>query len=381
MAQQKYILQGLDKSVAFLKEIIDLLKDADFTDIWFLSAYLKENAIYNLTSSIKKSGANIHFLVGVGNGVTSYQALKALLDLGVEVYTFDTARIGSIFHVKEILAYGDSCAKMVCGSANITPGGLANNIEAGVIVTLNLTDNQDRNFFDDAITAIQNLITMYPDHIKRQTINGVDDLLASGRIEDERVVSSTYKKRATSNHSITSVPFPLKAISLKAPKKATMRDKVRTVLHEENGIVSTAEFEQVWQSRPLKKSNIGITDNPNTNPKGEMGFGKGSWKENFDPKVYFRRSVFDALAWSVNELGDEVAEGLFSIHICGTDHGVYELTILHKRKGMEAENQNNYLTSIRWGNASSIIKNRNLIDRTLKLYKASDGIHFLIDIE
>ena len=157
MAQQKYILQGLDKSVAFLKEIIDLLKDADFTDIWFLSAYLKENAIYNLTSSIKKSGANIHFLVGVGNGVTSYQALKALLDLGVEVYTFDTARIGSIFHVKEILACGDSCAKMVCGSANITPGGLANNIEAGVIVTLNLTDNQDRNFFDDAITAIQNL--------------------------------------------------------------------------------------------------------------------------------------------------------------------------------------------------------------------------------
>ena len=41
----------------------------------------------------------------------------------------------------------DSCAKMVCGSANITPGGLANNIEAGVIVTLNLMDNQDRNFF------------------------------------------------------------------------------------------------------------------------------------------------------------------------------------------------------------------------------------------
>ena len=33
MAQQKYILQGLDKSVAFLKEIIDLLRDADFTDI------------------------------------------------------------------------------------------------------------------------------------------------------------------------------------------------------------------------------------------------------------------------------------------------------------------------------------------------------------
>lgn len=96
----------MDKSVTFLKEIIDLLKDADFTDIWCLSAYIKENAIYNLTSSIKKSGANIHFLVGVGNGVTSYQALKALLALGVEVYTFDTERIESIFHVKEILACG-----------------------------------------------------------------------------------------------------------------------------------------------------------------------------------------------------------------------------------------------------------------------------------
>ena len=58
MAQQKYILQGFDKNIGFLKEIIELLKDTDFTDIWFLSAYLKENAIYNLTSSIKKSGAN-----------------------------------------------------------------------------------------------------------------------------------------------------------------------------------------------------------------------------------------------------------------------------------------------------------------------------------
>lgn len=362
MAQQKYILQGLDENIGFLKEIIELLRDTDFTHIWFLSAYVTENAIYNLRSSIKKSSANIHFLVGVGNGVTSYQALKALLALGVKVYTFDTAKVGSIFHVKEILAYGDSCAKMICGSANITPGGLTNNIEAGVILTLNLTDNQDKNFFDDAMTVIQNLITLYPNHIKHQNVHGVENLLASGRIEDERVVSSTYKKRATSNHSIAFVPFPLKPASLETPKK-------------------TAEFEQVWQSRPLRKSNIGVTDNPNTNPKGEMGFGKGSWKGNFDPKVYFRRCVFDALTWSVNELGDEVAKGLFSIHICGTDYGMYELTILHKRKGMEAENQNNYLTSIRWGDASSIIKNRNLIDRTLKLYKACDGIHFLINIE
>lgn len=48
---------------------------------------------------------------------------------------------------------------------------------------------------------------------------------------------------------------------------------------------------------------------------------------------------------------------------------------------MEAENQNNYLTSVRWGDASEFVRNKNLIGRTLRLYKSIDGTHFLIDID
>ncbi len=381
MAQQKHVLQGIDRNIGFLQEITSILNDSSYTDVWFLSAYLKEIAVYNLEKVIKKSKASIHFLAGIGNGVTSYQALKALLDLNVEVFTFDTARIGSIFHVKEILAYGTTYAKMICGSANITPGGLAHNIEAGIITTLNLVDCDDRRFFHETMTSIQTLISSFPQHIKLQTIDGIIYLLESGRVEDENKLVLSYRTKASSNHSINALPFPLQEVTLKTSKKNVPRNKVRSTSKEENGIITTAEFEQVWQSRPLAKSNIGITDNPNTHPKGEMGLGRGAWKESFDPKLYFRRDVFNALTWSTNGLGDEVAEGTFSIHICGVDHGMYTLTLLHKRKGMEAENQNNYLTSIRWGDAATLLKNRNLIGRILKLYKTSDGNQFLIEIE
>ena len=81
MGQQKYIIQGLDADVSFLKEIKELLFNGNFSDIWFLTAYLKSDAIYNLSIEIRKSTAKVHFIAGIGNGVTSHQALKELLNL------------------------------------------------------------------------------------------------------------------------------------------------------------------------------------------------------------------------------------------------------------------------------------------------------------
>lgn len=172
----------------------------------------------------------------------------------------------------------------------------------------------------------------------------------------------------------------MQSVELKTRKKNVL-DKVITVTNNDDQNISVFEYKQVWQSKPLAKSNIGVTDNPNTHAKGEMGLGKGKWSGDFNPQQYFRNEVFESLEWKSNELGDTVVEGIFKLHICGTDHGDFKLTLLHKRKGMEAENQNNYLTNVRWGDASEYIRNKNLIGRTLKLYKSIDGKHFLIEIE
>ena len=67
--------------------------------------------------------------------------------------------------------------------------------------------------------------------------------------------------------------------------------------------------------------------------------------------------------------------------ICGINYGEYKLKILHKRKGMIAYQQNNYVTSIRWGDVSHLLKNENLLGRELVIYKTSDKERYVIDIE
>lgn len=380
MGQQRFIIQGLDVNVSFLKEIKKLLLNENFSEVWFLTAYLKSDAVYNLSPEIKKSKAKVHFIAGIGNGVTSQQALNELLKLKVELYTVDTAKLGSIFHVKEVLAYGSNLACIICGSANITPGGLSRNIEAGVVSTLNLTKEEDREFFQQALDTVSTLITAYPEHIKKQTADDIDKLFESGRVEDENRIAPSTATKATSKHSISAKPFPLQTVELKTRKKNVLHKAITTTKNDGHDI-SVLEYKQVWQSKPLAKSNIGVTDNPNTHAKGEMGLGKGKWSGNFNPQQYFRNEVFGSLEWKQNDLGDTIAEGVFKLHICGTDHGDFKLTLLHKRKGMEAENQNNYLTSVRWGDASELVRNKNLIGRTLRLYKSVDETHFLIDID
>lgn len=102
MADFKYIMQGFQKDINFFDEIKEVLETEDYTSIWILTAFVNERAICNLMPSIKKSKADISFIIGIRNNVSTYQALKCLINMKVSVFVFDTARIESIFHAKEL---------------------------------------------------------------------------------------------------------------------------------------------------------------------------------------------------------------------------------------------------------------------------------------
>lgn len=100
MADFKYIMQGFQKDINFFDEIKEVLETEDYTSIWILTAFVNERAICNLMPSIKKSKADISFIIGIRNNVSTYQALKCLINMKVSVFVFDTARIESIFHAQ-----------------------------------------------------------------------------------------------------------------------------------------------------------------------------------------------------------------------------------------------------------------------------------------
>lgn len=62
--------------------------------------------------SIKKSKADISFIIGIRNNVSTYQALECLINTNVSVFVFDTARVESIFHAKVVAGSGLTTAKL-----------------------------------------------------------------------------------------------------------------------------------------------------------------------------------------------------------------------------------------------------------------------------
>ena len=343
MADLKYIMQGFQEDINFFDEIKEVLEKDDFTSVWILTAFINERAIYNLMPSIKKSKADISFIIGIRNNVSTYQALECLININVSVFVFDTARVESIFHAKVVAGSGLTTAKIICGSANITTGGLANNIEAGIISKLNLECEADKKFWTEVKEYIDNIIYNYPKNVKK----------ISEESENQRRLRSNFsgEDKEKQEKSIVS-RFPLankKLLNLGKKQKQT-----NAILRKLNQITVEETCEEVWRSNKLTKSHLGIVKS-GMKPKVEMSLVKGQYRQ-IDQLTYFRNVVFGALDWINNEKGDELATAYFTIIISGINYGEYELKVLHKRKGMKVYTQDNYVTSIKWGTASYLLK-------------------------
>jgi hypothetical protein len=124
---------------------------------------------------------------GIRNDTTSYQALLRLHRNVGQLYVVDTRTSTRIFHPKLYLVRGIERARLVIGSANLTLAGLNNNNEAGMLLDFDLADAADKAVVDEIEGLFVASVTHYPDHVvKVRNIADLDDLLAAGRLIDER---------------------------------------------------------------------------------------------------------------------------------------------------------------------------------------------------
>ena len=315
MADFKYIMQGFQKDINFFDEIKEVLETEDYTSIWILTAFVNERAICNLMPSIKKSKADISFIIGIRNNVSTYQALKCLINMKVSVFVFDTARIESIFHAKVIVGSGTNSAKVICGSANITTGGLANNIEAGIISKLNLRCESDEKFLTEVREYIDNIIHNYPQNVKKISEDReLDELYEQGLVVDEnqRKLRNNFfcASKEKQEKSIVS-RFPL--VNKKLLNFGKKQKQTNAILRKLDQVIVEEVCEEVWKSNKLTKSHLGIVKK-GTHAKGEMSLGKGQYRQ-IDQFTYFRDTVFRDLDWKNNKSGDEIANAYFTMII------------------------------------------------------------------
>lgn len=125
-------------------------------------AFVKHSGLRHLLPELANFAAtgSISISVGIGLQGTSKEGLEALLHrvvaVGGEVWVFHNAHPSSpTFHPKIYLFKKPGRALLILGSGNLTAGGLFSNYEAGIVLELDLADENDLAVLKQAEAALQ----------------------------------------------------------------------------------------------------------------------------------------------------------------------------------------------------------------------------------
>jgi HKD family nuclease len=352
----------------------------------FSVAYVKVSGVELLRPQLKRLGSQATVFAGIRNGVTSRQGLQMLLDLGVTTYAVDTGSRQILFHPKIFFAQGPTKARFVIGSANLTHGGLNNNIEGGLQVELDLGDDEDRNLGQEIDSQLSTLPSMYPQNII--PVKKTADLVLfekSGRLLDESLVIAPHPTTTAQTPADDKVP----KIALLVPriyakiKEAKTTPPLPTPVAKGIARRISVSWAPVWQSKPLTERDLQIPTSRKTHPTGSMNLDKGLLPATVDHRHYFRDEVFTGLTWAREKPTVEASTASCQLVVKGISYGEAELPVAHTTStSSKSYKQKNAMTRLSWGVLKPFIAHRNLLGRTLTLYRdTQDVAKFLIEID
>jgi HKD family nuclease len=399
MAKKEFIFQGFTAQTHG-DAVRRLFNVPDIERVTVSVAFVTDGGVELVQGKLKTNAAKLTVFAGVRNNVTSHQALARLLKIGGTLYVVDTGARGLLFHPKLFLVRGKARAALVMGSANLTSGGLNNNIEAGMFLDFDLADGADKAVVDKIEAQLSVLPKDYPDNVlKIGSVADLDKMLAGGRLVDEMTPAPPRVTRpsggAGTSDSVPRMKLKVKlfvgsaTLARRAGKKAAA-PKVATSSKTPTSLSVAATLgvplEVVWESKPLSRRSLTIPAGAGSNPTGSSTLGKGMY-DDIDPVTYFRKDVFGHLPWSsyTNQAGNkaEKVDAEFDLVIKGALVGTFLLTLRHSlTRAKAAAKDKNSPTEISWNAAKSFIQRKDLLDRTMRLYRApTNPMKFRIDID
>lgn len=384
LAMKQLILQAItsDNHATAVRQLMSL---PDAQQIIICTAFMNESGVSILESELSKASKITTIYTGIRNGVTSYQGLKKILEIGCKIFIVDTGSRNRIFHPKLYLSHSNIDAEIITGSANLTFGGLYGNIEYGVWLKFSLENSENASFVSDIIRKIESTKTDFPLHVLEVCdLAMANKFLAAGLLVDENITPIQEAFGSSARRDLDSIPLmPLRVAitpnKKTQPKKTQLATSLPALSLSETGEnitpvsgSSTANnWLLAWESKPLSRRSLGIPIRGN--PTASTTLGKGNIKD-IDQITYFRFHVFNNLNWTnyVNLGGKDAerANARFHIVVKGIDHGIFELTVRHNfHRAEAAEKDDNIPTELGWNDAKDIVKNADLLGRTLRLFK------------
>jgi len=390
MAELDFIFQAVTPS-NHAKAIQALLGLPKPTQVLVSVAFVRDGGLDAVEAAIKPLAAKAKFFVGIRNGITSIQAIKRLLAMKVELYAVDTGSRNTIFHPKLYFAANANQAAVIIGSANLTFGGLHNNIEVSAFMKLDLSNAADKKFSDETNKAFTEMLKKHPRHVFLiKNKKHADALFESGRLADENVIPAPSTISRVKKGKQDDLP-PMKLtqaihprIKIAIVKAALKPAKAATTLVVQPPITALPIAKLVWESKALAERDLNIPTGVGTNPTGSMGLKKGAL-DTIDQRHYFRDEVFTELTWKLDAPPSkwERAWTKLELVIKNVNYGVFNLKLSHNTdKESISYRQKNFMTQLHWGDAKEYIAKRDLLGRILYLYrKDTNPPEFMIEID
>ncbi len=387
-----FVLQAVTKHshASFVQQLLGL---PDLQRGLISIAFVNEGGVELIEEALQSVQTRVDAFVGIRNDVTSAQGLKRLIPLVSRLFVVDTGSRYRIFHPKIYLARSAATAHLLVGSANLTTGGLWNNIEASLKIAVDLRKSDGRAAVENLEAHFRALPVDYPQHVLRVTTDAeIDTMLDAGRVVDETVADRPEPKARGGNRGADTVPRMLLPLSIKRPRVQQRRRGPRRAGRARKPGLGAATpgtrsgYELIWESKALTERDLNIPSGPNTARTGSMLFKRGRL-DDIDQRHFFRNAVFGGLDWQPdarpNRRHLERAQALFKLIIKNLDYGEFELRLSHNTDTTSrAYEQRNAMTQVHWGEAAGLVRHRDLLGRTLYLYRDSTrSDHFIIEID
>lgn len=385
--RKTFLLQGLTERT-HLVALRTLLAQATPHRVLLSVAYVTQGGVDLIASAVSAAGCRVDAFVGIRNGVTTLEGLSALVEAGATVHCVDTGAQQLLFHPKIYLAWGRTRAGVIIGSANLTVGGLNNNIESSVVLDLDATKDEDTDFLESICAEFDGLSAAYPQNIVHvERVDELKSLYEQGRLVDEASSLPPRGSRVTSGHAddVPRMSLPvgwLRGPSVRppAPTPEPLPDTMGTM-----GLPSpSVKPKLMWRSKDLTERDLGIPSGKNTHPTGSINLDKGLLDPSVDHRHYFREEVFAALDWGPSRHSTvEEAYARFRLIVKGIERGEFELRVGHTTSTTTPSYlQRNAMTRLSWGPTKEFVARRNLVGRTMAVYRDRvDQTRFVIEID
>jgi len=350
------------------------------------TAFVTEGGVDEIGDVLADLSSVTQVYAGVRNGVTTRQGLERLLALGIDLKTVDTGTMVPIYHPKLLYVRSAEASAIMSGSANLTLGGLHNNIEASMLLQV---DPEDADAMD-ALAAMEavfdGLELAHPRNVRAITdTTQIARLQGLGLLVDED--TSPPARTWTTSGTASKDDTPRMKMALTPKRRARRKAAIGGGTSPGGGQVvqkdvAGADFEVVWESGPLGRRDLGIPTGANTKRTGSINLDKGVFGKTIDQRHYFREEVFSALDWPAVSQAVDSAPAVFDLVVKGVRCGTHILTVRHTTSTTsKSYDQDNAMTRISWGTAASFVRKEELKDGILTLSRnRNDHKRFVLDV-